>query len=48
MERRDFRFNTYDIRSAKLVPQNQELKLENGKIMIPEVDGYSIIELMYR
>ncbi len=38
----------YDIKSAKLVPQNQELKLENGKIMVPEVDGYSIVELMYR
>ncbi len=37
----------YEIKSARLIPQNRELRIENGKVMIPEVDGYSIVELRY-
>lgn len=35
------------IKSARLVSQNQELVIENQKLIIPEVDGYAIVELNY-
>lgn len=37
----------YEIKSARLVPDNIQLVVQNGKITIPKVDGYAIVELKY-
>ena len=36
-----------EIKSAKLVPENIQLAVQNGKITVPKVDGYAIVELGY-
>jgi len=42
-----FRLPGREIRSARLVPENIPLKLEGNSVVVPEIDGYAIVELMY-
>lgn len=36
-----------EIKSARIVPEGTVLLVENGSVTIPQIDGYSIIELSY-
>lgn len=36
-----------EIKSARVVPEGEELQIENSSVTIPVIDGYSIIELNY-
>lgn len=36
-----------DIKSARLVPEDIALNFQNGKLSIPQVNGYAIVELNY-
>lgn len=35
------------VKAARLVPDGQELTIQDGRIVIPRVDGYAIVELSY-
>lgn len=37
----------YEVHSARLVPGGLELPLTDGRLTIPEIDGYAIVELAY-
>ena len=36
-----------EIKGARLVPENIELQYQDGKLIVPEVNGYAIVELSY-
>ncbi|HHV99217.1 MAG TPA: beta-galactosidase [Clostridiaceae bacterium] len=36
-----------EIKSVRLVPENIPLEIRDGKILVPKVDGYAIVELSY-
>lgn len=37
----------YQVKSARLVPDDVKLEIVNSKVTIPEVNGYAIVELSY-
>lgn len=37
----------YDVKKARMVPEDIELEVKEGKVLIPEINGYGIIELTY-
>ena len=37
----------YEIKKARLVPENISLQYQDGRLIVPEIDGYAIVELTY-
>ncbi len=37
----------YEIKKARLVPENIDLQYQDGRLIVPEIDGYAIVELIY-
>ena len=35
----------FPVKSARIVPENISLRIEDGKIIVPEVNGYAIVEI---